>query len=337
MTLVHLHLHRRRTGVTRHVEDVVRALAPAGARAFGWALGPEVPRTTLFGLWRAARRGELVLHVHRNLELLFALALRGLTRGVRVVWTRHGAGSPSRWTAALAARAEVRVTLTEEGQRTLGLLSVVVPHGVDVHAFRPPADRAVAWTTLGLGGERGVAVVGRIRPAKGQGEAVAALARTLPDAPAWRGVLVGEARGPDAAWLTSLLRLGEGRVRAVGQQQDIRRWYQGATVVLQPSHAESFSLVLVEAMASGCCVVAARLPHYGALLEEGRTGFTYPPGDASALADVLRPLLREPERAAQVGQAAAEAARTRFPLEREVAALERLYRGGERECASCTF
>jgi len=328
LTLVHLHLHRRRTGVTRHVEDVVRALAPGGARAFGWALGPEVPRVRPGGLWHAARHGGLVLHAHRNLELLLALALRRLGRGVRVVWTRHGTGPPSRWTRALARRADVRVTLTEEGQRTLGLPSAVVPHGVDVGSFRPPADRPVAWASLGLGGAHGVAVVGRIRPAKGQGDAVAALARTLPAAPAWRGVLVGEARGGDAAWLASLLTTCGGRVQAVGQQQDVRRYYQGATLLLQPSHEESFSLVLVEAMASGCCVVAARLPHYASLLEEGRTGFTYPPGDVAALVDVLLPLLREPERAAAVGQAAAQAARLRFPLQAEVVALERLYRGG---------
>ena len=329
MTLVHLHLHRRRTGVTRHVEDMVRALAPSGARAWGWALAPELPKASLHGLWQAARGGGLVLHAHRNLELLLALALRAFGRQVRVVWTRHGAGSPSRWTTALARGADVRVTLTEEGKRTLRLPSVVVPHGVDVSVFRPPADRAASWAALGLGGERGVAVVGRIRPAKGQGDAVAALARTLPGLPAWRAVLVGEARGRDATWLASLLQQGGPRVQAVGEQPAIQRFYQGATLLLQPSRVESFSLVLLEAMASGCCVVAARLPHYAALVEEGRTGFTYPPGDVTALADVLLPLLREPERAVQVGRAAAEAARTRLPLAGEVAALSRLYRGGD--------
>jgi mannosyltransferase len=329
LTLVHLHLHRRRTGVTRHVEDVVRALASSGSRVWGWALAQDVPKATLGTLWKAAQGGGLVLHAHRNLELLFALGLRRLGRGVRVVWTRHGTGRPSRWTRALASRADARVTLSEEGQRTLGLLSVVVPHGVDTKRFQPPADRAAAWAALGLGGERGVAVVGRIRPTKGQGDAVAALARTLPERPAWRAVLVGEARGRDALWLASLLKEGAGWLQAVGQQPDVRPWYEGATLLLQPSHAESFSLVLAEAMACGCCVVAARLPHYGALLEEGRTGFTYPPGDTTALAEVLRPLLREPQRAAEVGQAAALAARDRFPLEGEVAALVRVYQGVE--------
>jgi mannosyltransferase len=327
LTLVHLHFHGRRTGVTRHVEDVVRALAPRGARAFGWGLDPEVPRARLLEVWRAARSGGLVLHAHRNLELAVALVLRALGHGVRVVWTRHRAGQPGRWTAFIAGRADVRLSLSEEGARTLGLPSVVVPHGVDVTAFRPPKDRTAAWAALGQGGSRGVVVVGRIRPAKGQGDAVAALARTLPEAPAWRGVLVGEARGRDRGWLASLLALGAGQVQAVGEQRDIRPWYQGATLLLQPSHGESFSLVLAEAMASGCCVVAARLPHYARLLEDGRTGFTYPVGDTAALQAVLAPLLREPARAETVGRAAAEAARALFPLATEVAALEQLYGG----------
>jgi mannosyltransferase len=311
------------------VEDVVRALAKGGARAWGWGLGADVPRADVAGVWRAARSGGLVLHAHRNLELLVALVLRRVGRGVRLVWTRHGTGRPSGWTAWLARRADVRVCLTEEGARALGLSAVVVPHGVDVAAFRPPTDRASAWASLGVGGERGVAVVGRIRPAKGQGEAVAALAQVLPRAPAWRGVLVGEARKGNRAWLDSLLALAAGRVAAVGEQLDVRPWYQGASVVVQPSRGESFSLVLLEAMASGCCVVAARLPHYRDFIDEGRTGFTYPVGDAAALADVLGPLLAQPEVATRVGHAAAETARTRFPLAREVAALEQLYRGAD--------
>jgi mannosyltransferase len=307
----------------------VRALANDGARAWGWGLGAGVPRADFASGWRAARRGGLVLHAHRNLELVVALILRRVGRGVRVVWTRHGTGRPSRWTAWLARRADVRVCLTEEGARALSLPAVVVPHGVDVAAFHPPADRARAWASLGVGGERGVAVVGRIRPAKGQAEAVAALCQVLPSAPTWRGVLVGEARKGDRAWRDSLLAPAAGRVAAVGEQRDVRPWYQGATIVVQPSHAESFSLVLVEAMASGCCVVAARLPHYRDFIEEERTGFTYPVGDAAALANVLGPLLAQPEVANRVGLAAAETARTRFPLAREVAALEYLYRGAD--------
>ncbi|HXX29437.1 MAG TPA: glycosyltransferase family 4 protein [Myxococcaceae bacterium] len=325
--MVHLHLHRRRTGVTRHVEDVVRALADRGARAAGFGLAPEVPRASAGEVWRAARTGGLVVHAHRNLELLAALGLRALGRAVRVVWTRHGPGPPGLWTRLLARGADARVTLTDEGAAMLGLSSVVVPHGVDLRSFHPPEDRRAAWAALGVPGERGVALVGRIRPAKGQGEAVAALSSVLPRAPGWHAVLVGQARGRDRAWLDSLLAGAHDSVTAVGEQRDVARWYRGATVVVQASRAESFSLAVAEAMASGCCVVTARLPHLAALLEEGRTAYTYPAGDAAALAGVLGPLLADPERAERTGRAAAEAAQRLFPLEREVAALQAIYEG----------
>ncbi|MGZ6078949.1 MAG: glycosyltransferase, partial [Myxococcaceae bacterium] len=126
---MHLHFHRRRTGVTRHVEDVARLLP---AQVTGWGLSDSVRRLTWAELWSRAKAGPLVLHTHRNLELLVALLLRGVARSVRVVFTRHAAGTPSGWTRLLARRADACIVLTRAALRELGLLAEVVPHGVDV-------------------------------------------------------------------------------------------------------------------------------------------------------------------------------------------------------------
>ncbi len=68
--VVHLHFHRRRTGVTRHVEDVARLLP---AQVTGWGLSGSVRRLTWGEVRSLAKAGPLVLHAHRNLELLVAL------------------------------------------------------------------------------------------------------------------------------------------------------------------------------------------------------------------------------------------------------------------------
>ncbi len=327
MLVVHPHLHRRRTGVTAHVEAVVAALRGVlDSRALGSALSPSLPRISLREVLARARREDVVWHAHRNNELLLGLLLRALARRLHLVFTRHAGHRPGWYTRALAARAQRRISLTSQVADALGLPSDVIGHGVDLSRFQPPVDRALAWSSLELGGRFGVGVVGRIRPQKGQGDFVAAVAPLLPASPQWRAVLVGAAKGRDRAWVEGLRAATGGALALPGQQADSAPWLRGLSVLVQPSHAESYSLVLLEAMASGCCVVAARLPHYRALLEHGRTGFFYEPGDVAGLRAQLAELFADPGRAEQVGRAAAEEARARFSVEREALALAAVYR-----------
>jgi mannosyltransferase len=320
--VVLLHFHGRRTGVTRHVEDVGRRLP---AHVIGWGPVRGVRRLPWRALLDMARSGPLVVHAHRNLELLAALLLRSLRPSVQVVFTRHSAGRPSGWTRFLARRANARVVLTRVALRELGLRAEVVPHGVDVQVFAPPADRAGAWRSLGVGGSLGVGAVGRIRPSKGQQDLAAAWANLGPRFPRWRAVLAGLVT---RRWRAFAGRLGG--LEQLGELDDAAAVYRGLTVLVQPSRQESFSLVLLEAMASGCCVVAAALPHYPELVEHGVTGFLYAPGDVPALVGLLEPLLAEPSRAEAVGRAAMAEVRARWTLEAEVEALRRLYTKLER-------
>ena len=323
--VVHLHFHRRTTGVTRHVVDVVRGLP---AQVFGFGLPAGTPTLSPGALRRRVRSGPVVLHAHRALELLVALGLRAMGRSVRVVFTRHSVGRPSTWTRWLASRADARVVFTEQALAEFGLPAEVVPHGVDPAAFAPPEDRARAWATLGVGGERGLGAVGRIRPEKGQVDLADAWRSLAPQHPSWRAVLVGRVAPADAGYAEALL--ASSPLVRLGERPDIVRVYQGLTVVVQPSRRESFGLVVLEAMAAGCCVVAARLDHGPALIEHGVTGFLYPPGDAPALAATLAPLLTDPAQAEAVGRAAAAAVRTRHGLDRELAGLRALYARLER-------
>jgi len=325
--IVHPHFHRRRTGVTRHVEEVVPALDRlAETRAIGSALGPSVPRIGWAELWRRLRSEPVIWHAHRNNELLAGLLLRLVSRQLRVVFTRHGGKVPGRYTRALSRRADRLVTLTRVVARNLGLPSAIVSHGVDLSRFRPPGDRAAAWRALGLGGLHGIGVVGRIRPDKGQGDFTEAIRPLLQRFPDWRAVLVGLAKGGDAAWAEGLRRSTGDALVLAGEHGDIVPWYQGLTIAVQPSHLEAYSLVLVESMASGCCVVATALEQHPDVVEHGRTGFLYPPGDAAALREILALLMAEPARAEAIGRNAAEEARARFGLEHEVRGLLDVYR-----------
>jgi mannosyltransferase len=171
-----------------------------------------------------------------------------------------------------------------------------------------------------------VGVIGRLRPEKGQGDFVEAIAPLLPRFPQWRAVLVGRAKGADQLWAEGLRRKTGDALILAGERTPIQPWYQALTVLVHPSYTEGYSLVHVEALASGCCVVSSRLPYVEALIEHGRTGFLYDMGDVAHLREILEGLLREPQRALEVGRNAAEHARRHCGIEREAEALYALYR-----------
>jgi glycosyltransferase involved in cell wall biosynthesis len=95
------------------------------------------------------------------------------------------------------------------------------------------------------------------------------------------------------------------------------------TFVLSSLFGESFSMVLVEAMACGVPVIAARC-EWGPeeILERGRCGLLYEPGDVEGLARRLRTVLDEPDVVSRLTQAAARRAED-FSQEKLLPELER--------------
>lgn len=67
--------------------------------------------------------------------------------------------------------------------------------------------------------------------------------------------------------------------------------------------AETFGLVLLEAMSVGTPVIAAKAGGPLTIIEDGISGLLTEPGDASALAEAIRQLLDDPDRAAAIGAA----------------------------------
>jgi len=90
---------------------------------------------------------------------------------------------------------------------------------------------------------------------------------------------------------------------AVPRSDLVRRAYLESHVFCLPSLQEGFGIVFLEAMAAGLPVVAVRAGATPEVVEDGVTGILVPPRGASALADALTLLLRDPQRARSMGQA----------------------------------
>jgi glycosyltransferase involved in cell wall biosynthesis len=102
---------------------------------------------------------------------------------------------------------------------------------------------------------------------------------------------------------------------------------RGFDVLVLPSVRESFSNAILEAMAGGIPVIAARSGGNPELVEHRKTGLLVPPMQPEALARAIMTLVKTPERIVQMGEAARKRARALFPMSDCVRNYEEVYEG----------
>jgi L-malate glycosyltransferase len=105
-------------------------------------------------------------------------------------------------------------------------------------------------------------------------------------------------------------------VRFLGQRSDPERIFAAADLVVHAPRLEAFGLVVVQAMACGVAVVAARVGGLPEIVVDGQTGLLAPPEDPAAMAPLIRGLLTSTPRREEMARAALERARLEYPATR---------------------
>jgi len=335
LQLIVPNLHRRYSGVTA----TNRMVAPRLAMLFRAAwLGPDAPDgiarlriADLLTLWR--RRRPLIWHARRNNEMIAGVVLRALGWPLKLVFTSAAQRHHSWITRWLIRRMDAIIATSDISASFLKRASTVIPHGVDTEVYAPPPDRAAAFAESGLPGVFAIGCFGRVRAQKGSDVFVEAMCRLLPRYPGFTAVIVGAITPEQTAFADDLKR----RIAAAGLTPrivitgeldivEVQRWYQRLTIYAFTSRNEGFGLTLIEAMAAGAALVAARAGAAELVVEDGVTGVLVPPGDADALAAALEPLMRDPATATAMGVRGRERVVAAFSLEAEAARIAEVYR-----------
>lgn len=99
-----------------------------------------------------------------------------------------------------------------------------------------------------------------------------------------------------------------------------------AAVFVVPSlWQDAFPSSVLEPMARGKPVIATEVGGIPEMIEPGVSGILVPPGQIEPLADAIREMLLDPERAERIGRQARSRVRERFPPERQIDALVELF------------
>ena len=199
---------------------------------------------------------------------------------------------------------------------------VTVHYGLDA---LPDAPSELKPEDLGIAPEAPlVLAIGRLIAQKDHVTMLHAFARTRKDHPGAVLAILGS--GPLEDETRGLVRqLGlDGAVLMPGRLE-IRDWLDRADMFVHTSRWEGFGMVLLEAMLAGLPIVATRISAVPEVVADDVTGLLVEPGDVTGLSAALSRLLNDPERAAALGRAGRERARTSFSIARMVAGTTAVY------------
>jgi glycosyltransferase involved in cell wall biosynthesis len=164
---------------------------------------------------------------------------------------------------------------------------------------------------------------GRLSPEKG----VSDLLRAMLLLPGVRLQIAGD--GPQRQELESLaegLRLKNVEFLGHVQGAELDYLIAAAKFTVLPSRAyETFGKSILESYAWGRPVVASDLGSRRELVQDGRTGLLFPPGDAGQMARAISSLAENPAQAAEMGGAGRKLVQDRYTPASHYVALTRLY------------
>ena len=208
-----------------------------------------------------------------------------------------------------------RVTVVERGRDP------------DVLGEPDPERRRAMREELGLDEEDEVLLnLGRQDYQKGQRYLLEAIAQLAPERPRLKLLVAGRPGGATPGLERQMRRLGLGeRVRFLGHRSDAPNLLAAADVFVFSSLFEGIGGACIEAMALGLPVVCSDLPGMREVVEDEGSGLLVEPANADALAQAIRTVLDDSERAAAMGRRGREIFERRFTLQQSAERMVGLF------------
>jgi glycosyltransferase involved in cell wall biosynthesis len=295
----------------------LRAMALGCTGRIDPALVGSLARTLRQGRWD-------VVHVHGYKALTYAL-LAGAPASCVLVATHHGDTAA---TGAVRAYERGALALYRGTARVFAVCEAaandLVRSGVArsrLQVVLNPAEFGAPARAAPEGATR-LLFAGRLVTEKGLDDLLSAL--STPGLEAIELHICGD--GPARQDLERQAADQGGAVRFFGWVDDVAARLAQVHALVLPSHREGLPMIVLEALAAGRPVLATTVGGIAEVVVHGRTGLLCPPGDAAALAELLRRYLDDRPGFAERAEADAGAFRLRLGPQRWAAETASAYR-----------
>lgn len=321
--LIHTHFHNRRTGVTRSIENVLPYFKTKfETYIYGYTIkGKKLSKIQLIKILFSNR--EVVVHCHRNNEILKLLFWRFFGAKFTLVATRHAETTPSKLTIKLLKKADKVVTLIKSMSNNLGVKNTIIGHGIAIDIFIGNTQKKIK----NISQNNIIVCAGRVRKAKGQVTLLEA-STILKNHKDWALIIVGKVDKPQ--FLEELKEIAkkhsiEHQVYFINETSDIISYYQAAKIAVTPSFSEGFSLVTAEAMACECSVIATKnVGVHSTLITHKKNGYLFEAGNVKELKYLLKQAITA--KIPHLGQQARTTIVNHWSAKKEAENLMKLYK-----------
>lgn len=274
-----------------------------------------------------------IWHVRRDPEMMLTILLRDVLRfPIKIVFTSAAKHRHSWFPRWLISKMDGVVATMPEAASFVPNTTRVVPHGISLERFSPPADKLTVWQRTGLPGKYGIGTFGRVRPDKGMDIFVEAMIRLLPEFPDYTAVIAGlctpQYEDFQAQLVAKIASAGlSDRIIFLGVigPDEVATWYQNVLITVACPRYEPFGLTPLEGMACGCAVVASDTGAFKMIVEEGVTGHVVPTDNIESLTLALRKVMPNPTLLDSMGKSGRRRVESGFSVEREAEGIAAVY------------
>lgn len=199
-------------------------------------------------------------------------------------------------------------------------------NGIDIESFQQRlTECSLTEHDLGLQADHYpvVTTIGRLSPYKGVDTFIQAAHLVRQEFPQALFLIVGTAWKDSTMYVSHLERLVHNLglnfcIRFLGQRDDVPGILARSDILVSAAQFEPFGLTVIEGMAAGLPVVATRCGGLEEIITDGEDGFLVPVGNASAMAEAILSLARNPDLAREMGKRGHRKVERDFSIERHV-------------------